>query len=365
MFDLTRPNQRQHVLATALRQSHVWSARLLAPFFSGCHPRQLGPLHNRLMKRPTMMVKRIRQCDVARLDEIGQFRLMTAELLQRRCFAGSNLAAAESWLKRQRSARLLTTEPLDARRVYFHLTSTAVKRLREQQRSVSRAAARPLKPMTKIQRYALLLYCTPQEGTLRHPYRPSQDAAAFPEVAKYIASGKADPLRNKLFYREGETIGWLLLDRGWPRALDRKVKPKAVSLSRWGSLWRRMTVAFEVTGEVQETDGMVEIQVKPVPCSETCSASCECHFSLFDGAEGPFPLRIGASQRVMYLGNLSQLLAESKRIQAQIARLQASQNGDDSEPSADGVDSNTGGSTSQHTGTNDLADINEPRTYRQ
>ena len=201
------------------------------------------------------MVKRIRQCDVTRLDEIGRFRLMTAELLQRRSFTGSNLAAAESWLKRQRSARLLTTEPLDSRRVYFHLTSTAVKRLREQRRSVSRAAARPLKPMTKVQRYALLLYCTPQEGDLRSPYRPSQDAAAFPEIAEYIASGKADPLRNKLFYREGPTLGWLLLDRGWPRALDRKVKPKAVSLSRWGSLWRRMEAGTFRLTIIVLTDG--------------------------------------------------------------------------------------------------------------
>ena len=116
-----------------------------------------------------------------------------------------------------------------------------------------------------------------------------------------------------------------------------------------------LTVAFEVTGEAQETDGIVELPVKPVPCSETCSASCDCHFSLFEGAEGPFPLRIGASQRVMYLGNLSQLLAESKRIQAQIARLQAGQNGDQGASACGG-----GKSPQPHKAQGGLPDDNEP-----
>jgi hypothetical protein len=179
---------------------------------------------------------KIKTIDFTRLKDIGEFGGTTVELAHRRYFAGSSLSAAESWLRRGCKYGWLRAAPLDGKRSYYHLTVRAVRWLRKVKRvPLSRAAARALRPMTKAQRFAALLYCTPESGPLRHAYRPSHDAAKFPDIAAHIASGKADPLRQKLFYKDGEMIGLLLLDRGQDQFIERKAKPKVLSLAGWDS----------------------------------------------------------------------------------------------------------------------------------
>src|SRR5262249_5778683 len=142
------------------------------------------------------------------------------------------LAAAETFLRRQSNAGWLDTSPLYGQKVYYRPSRRLVDFLRKSKLvRLSRAATRPLKPFTKLQRYAALLYCTPATGQLRTLYRPSLDAESFPDIAEHLEAGRADPLRQKLFYRDGEVVGLFAVDRGQHLFIERKVKPKVLALA--------------------------------------------------------------------------------------------------------------------------------------
>lgn len=95
----------------------------------------------------------------------------------------------------------------------------------------------------------------------------------------------------------------------------------------------RFSVQLELqfnVAEVVEANGdpnVVNLLVTPVPCGENCQQGCDCHYSMFADSDSPYPLRLDAKQRLPFLGNLDHLLAQSKLITAQIARLQQSGNG--------------------------------------
>lgn len=182
------------------------------------------------------MKHRPRSRDIPRLTDVGEFGLMTVDTMHARHFADQRVAAAESFLRRQCRAGWLDVSPLYRQKVYYRLTRRSVEYLRGTEHlPLSRAVLRPLKPLTKVQRYAALLYCTPAHGTLRRLCRPSHDPERFPDLTEYIRGGAADPLRQKLFYRDGDLTGLLLVDRGQHLFLERKVKPKVLSLARWQS----------------------------------------------------------------------------------------------------------------------------------
>ena len=85
----------------------------------------------------------------------------------------------------------------------------------------------------------------------------------------------------------------------------------------------QLELQFNVV-EVVEPNGepnVVNLLVTPIPCGEDCQQDCGCHYSMFAESDSPTPLRLEAKQRLPFLGNVDDLLAQSKLITAQIARL--------------------------------------------
>ena len=103
----------------------------------------------------------------------------------------------------------------------------------------------------------------------------------------------------------------------------------------------QVNLQLEVSEIVNANDEVVTLSVRPVPCGPACGKSCDCHSAMFGESAGPYPLRLNSAQRLEVLGNLGQLLADSERIHAQIARLQGTP-GNESErsKSAQSVSSN-------------------------
>lgn len=175
--------------------------------------------------------------DVPRLTDIALFGGLSADLIYRRHFSESGRHAAESWTKRRMFACILQSAPLDARRVYYHLTKKGLEWLKRVHNiRVSRASARPLRPMAKVTRLAAAEFCTPADRPALSLFRPYQHPDRFPDLASYVAAGNADPLRQKLLYEHDQSIGFLAIDRGQDQFVLRKVQPKVMSLSRWSSL---------------------------------------------------------------------------------------------------------------------------------
>jgi len=216
------------------------------------------------------MSRRLGERDSRLLEEIALYGHITLEtLLQRR--PELSQSAVGSWLKRLRKSGYLESAPLDQRRYYYRLSHKAVMHLRKRRGvRVSRAATRPLKPYRKPERHAFLLFTSVPSEVPRKPYRPSLDVARFGEINEVIRSGKADPLRQKLFFACGESVSYFVLDRGHPAFIQRKLKPKVVSLLGWPSFQRliaegtfRLTVITCSEGRQQEL--LAEIQREPPP----------------------------------------------------------------------------------------------------
>jgi len=180
-------------------------------------------------------------------------------------------AAVGSWIKRLRQSGYLESAPLDRYRHYYRLSEKAVAYLRHKRGvRVSRAATRPIKPYRKPEKYAFLLYCSMQGVPSREPYRPGYDSARFPEIAAYIQSGKADPLRQKLFYAAGDEVGYFVLDRGHAAFVQRKLKPKVAAVLKWkpfqallSSGHFRLTIVTSSDGRKSELER--EIKGEPPP----------------------------------------------------------------------------------------------------
>lgn len=83
----------------------------------------------------------------------------------------------------------------------------------------------------------------------------------------------------------------------------------------------QINLQFEVADIASTNDEFVTLSVRPVPCGPDCGRTCDCHSSMFGEAAGPYSLQLKGVQRLEFLGNLRQLLADSERLQAQIARL--------------------------------------------
>lgn len=190
------------------------------------------------------MKKYLIERDIEFLKWIAENGAVTLDVAHRK-YPHLSRSAAGAWIKRLRQAGWLLSSPLDQHRHQYRLSEKAVSYLRNKcQFKVSRAATRPIKPYRKPERQALLEYCHPAEGPSRLVYRPSRDAELFPELVAHVALGKADPMRQKLFYREGETVGYFVLDRGHPAFIQRKLAPKVVSLLTWKSFERLRSVGL-------------------------------------------------------------------------------------------------------------------------
>jgi hypothetical protein len=202
---------------------------------------------------------RIRRKDQPRAIDIAELGGIDVEMFRRRHVPAGFRSAAESCLRRACHAGWLQPVSLDGKRAYYQLTVRAVRWLRAKGVRISRAAARPQRPMTKAQWYARAVYCSPASGPMRRAYRPSHDSEHFPDLAAHIASGKADPLRQKLFYRDEDVVGLLLLDRGQRQFVERKAKPKVLSLAGWDSFLQliesgrfRLTIVTVSAGRQKE-----------------------------------------------------------------------------------------------------------------
>jgi hypothetical protein len=164
--------------------------------------------------------------------------------------------AVRSWIKRLRQSGWLVSAPLDERRNYYRLSNRAVKFLRECRGvRVSRAATRALKPNRKPEKHALLLFISGDPESKRQAYRPAFDAARFPDLVEHLATGKADPYRQRLFYQSDLTIGLFALDRGNPDFVQAKLKPQVEAL------WQQSMFSQIVR------DGLFELTV--ATCSES------------------------------------------------------------------------------------------------
>ncbi len=106
-----------------------------------------------------------------------------------------------------------------------------------------------------------------------------------------------------------------------------KTRREAKQLSTGDQFQVTLLMQLEVVGAVSPTGDAVTLNVKVVDCGPNCGRGCDCHASMLVQHEGPWPLTLPAGQRLKYLGNLPQLLADSQRIQSQISRLQGASAG--------------------------------------
>ena len=168
--------------------------------------------------------------DVMIYLEIFIFRFITFEVLWRRHFRGKKAAAVASWIKRRCADGWIRGRPLDERRKLYQLTDQAVAYLRKQGHAISRSTSSPPKGYAKASRYAALLYCTPEKGPHFSLYHPSRHLDKFPDLAAHIQNTNTDPFRQKLFYADGDTLGYFVLDRGQHHFFGRKVVPHLQAL---------------------------------------------------------------------------------------------------------------------------------------
>jgi len=200
------------------------------------------------MRGSNMKRIRLSKRDRELLIRIVPFGHATVEIIQR-WYSWLSIAAVRSWIKRLRQAGWIVSAPLDERRNYYRLSNRAVQYLRNKWGvRVSRATTRPLKPNRKPEKHAWLLFISENPTLGREAYRPAFDSGLFPELAAHLAEGKADPYRQRLFYRAGETIGLFVLDRGHPDFVNAKLKPQVEDLWRQPSFAKVVNAGlFELT----------------------------------------------------------------------------------------------------------------------
>lgn len=158
--------------------------------------------------------------DRAILRHVARFRMTTIDALHRTFFAGKRRDAVKSTVRRlcgrARRDGYLHAEPLDARRVYYRLTSRATNLL-----GLGKDHARPLGLQARIRRYAVLWLLCIEESADRVPMTPRD----FPE--QFGVAGHRLPRAH--FYIEerhgGETrLGYAVVDHGrHPRRIYRNV----------------------------------------------------------------------------------------------------------------------------------------------
>jgi len=174
--------------------------------------------------------KKIQQKTLEVLHDAARFRLLLVETLQRRHFPKLKRSGVVSWLQRRIENDHLQSAMLYGQRTYYAVTEKAVRTLKSRGYHVSRNATRPLGPEAKRTYLAFSLYCNPEKGKLKSLYRPAFDAELFPELSAFQANTNCDPLRRKLFYRDGDVIGYFVVDRGQREFIAKKVRPKLFDL---------------------------------------------------------------------------------------------------------------------------------------
>ena len=157
--------------------------------------------------------------------DMGASHLTIFDLLWMRHFPGKKPAAVASWIKRRCKDEWIRARQFDRRRSMYQLTDKAVAQLRKLGHSISRSTTSEPRGYAKATRYAAMLRCTPQGGAPLHLYRPSEHPDKFPDLAAHIQKTNSDPFRQKLFYADGDILGYLVLDRGQPAFFRRKVVP--------------------------------------------------------------------------------------------------------------------------------------------
>lgn len=133
-------------------------------------------------RRPSKMLRLSdRDMDILRLT--AKFRMVTQDALHARQFAGKQRDAVKSTLRRLcgdgPQGFLLKSEPLDARRVYYRLTTRATRLL-----GISEDSARPLGLQARIRRYAVLWFMCIDDSAKRHPFKLQDFPEYFP-VARH------------------------------------------------------------------------------------------------------------------------------------------------------------------------------------
>lgn len=114
-----------------------------------------------------------------------------------------------------------------------------------------------------------------------------------------------------------------------------KMRREARQLSSGDRFQVDLQLQMEVVGEVTPQGESITCQVRVVPCGPECGPACDCHSAMFRERPGPYEVCLDATQRLKYLGNLQQLLADSQRIQSQISLLQSAPAGRESSKPTD------------------------------
>ena len=153
---------------------------------------------------------RLSDRDLKILRHVAKFRMTTQDALHARFFAGQQRDAVKSTLRRLcgrgSAGYFLKSEPLDARRVYYRLTTRATNLL-----GIAEDVARPLGIQSRIRRYAILWLMCIDDSAVRNPFNLRQ----FPEHFSVVA----DRLPRSHFYIEelpGDKtqLGFAVVDTG-------------------------------------------------------------------------------------------------------------------------------------------------------
>ena len=220
----------------------------------------------RVQRAVTLSKKRIK-----RFSAVAEDRFTTIDLAGPRLFPGATQSMVESTLQRDVRANFLTSRPLDSRMLY-QLINKATALLKEEGLQIPRSVTKPISPKSKAERFSLLWYCTPRDRAPFRVYVPSRHPDVFHDIAEYIAGGKTDPLRQKLFYVDGEIIGYFAPASDDPHFVAKTLLSKVRSLARWESfqtLFRtkrfRLTVAANSFQRKTEIEAEINSYSPDVP----------------------------------------------------------------------------------------------------
>ena len=144
--------------------------------------------------------------DVEILDHVRTFRMSTREVLHRLFFAGQDIEAVKSWIRRVKRARLIDTGDFIKPRKYLYLMPEAVQKLYGEPAK----AAGPLTAFPLARQYGILAFCCLLE-TVQRKMTSREFCDKFPKLAD-------NTLPKDFYYVDKETspqrLGFIYVDHG-------------------------------------------------------------------------------------------------------------------------------------------------------
>lgn len=196
------------------------------------------------------------------------FGLCTVESTHKRIYADSTITAVESRIRRWVRDRYLVKQDVGHRHVAYRPSDKLIKYLRDFGIYMPRSLARPISPNSIPRKIALLNYCI---SAFEFPWgavSPLRIPDVFSDVVESVNAGRRNPFAQTSFFGQELRFGVLLLDNGDSRFVQRKVKPKVLSIMEWQSFktlvqQNRFGILIATTNDEKKTNVLSQFESDP------------------------------------------------------------------------------------------------------